>query len=430
MKNVRLLAWLPILLCLAWTTTESPAAPESDELAPVRATLLDGTTLSGRTIRIDAEGLRMTWDGDVRQIGGAELEQIEFPDAVSASDQPAGWLELRDGSLAPVSDWAWDATGCSVVLASPLQVGSEPQGVEPGSVRAFRYRELNDQQSQQWRDLADRRDALDSIIIERGSGDLDRVEIVAVSASPESVRVLLDGEPIDVPRRKLVGLFLSGSTESEVAEETAVATGQHHLRLSLSSVRYGAKSGFSVVTRCGEAFALKSGGVARLDFRAGNVAYLSDLTPLRVDVKTYFAIDSEASELAARLAEPRWDRAYDGGPLRLLVDASDGFGKEQTFAKGVAARSRTTLVFARPEGFNHFAGLVGLDPSAPAIASALVSVSGDDEVLIEQALRSGEPAVPLRIDTQGFRQITIVIDFGENLDIGDRVVLADARFVR
>lgn len=432
MKLPPYLATWVLLLGAACLCAGVVAAPPVAERDRVRATLLSGQSLEGRITSIDRDGLRLTSEGDVRLIGPQEIELLEFLEADDSTsvDDPAGWIELADGSLLPLEDWQWDDTGCSVLLFPRLREGSGRMEVSPDIVRAFRYRGLSDDQSRQWKRLLDRTEPVDSIVVVRASGELDQIEVVATEIAPQSVRALLDDEPIEAPKSKVVGLILSAGAQPQALPETALAIGASGMRLSLSSVRYDAASGFSITTCCGLDADLKPGALTRLDYRAGNVVYLSDLSPLRVETKPYFSDGTAPSPVAARWIEPRWDQAHDGGPLRLLAESLDGYAQERSFAKGIAVRSRTTIEFARPDGFSKLAAMVGLDPEAPEIASALVTVLGDGEALFECTLASGEAATQLRVDIGQHRRITLIVDYGENLDIGDRVVLADARFVR
>ncbi len=423
--------WVLVLgeACLCSGVVAAPPIAGPDR---VRATLLSGQSIEGRITSIDRDGLRLTSEGDVRLIGPQEIELLEFLEADDSAslDDPSGWIELADGSLLPLEDWRWDDTGCSVLLSPRLRVESEWMDVRPDSVRAFRYRGLSDDQSRQWKRLLDGAEPVDSIVVVRASGELDQIKVVATEMAPQFVRALLDDEPIEAPKSKVVGLILSAGALPKALPESALATGVHGMRLSLSSVRYDATSGYSILTCCGLDAELKPGALSRLDYRAGNVVYLSDLTPLRVETKPYFSDDTAPSRVAARWIEPRWDQAHDGGPLRLLAESMDGYAQERSFAKGIAVRSRTTIEFTRPDGFSKLAAMAGLDPEAPEVASALVTVLGDGEALFECTLASGDAAIQLRVDVGQHRRITLVVDYGENLDIGDRVVLADARFVR
>ncbi len=428
MTQVSLIHPLALLLTVLLRPPALIAGPPSADPLAARVILLNGETVVGRATRMDDEGLLMTAEGDVRRIALGQLELIEFPGG-GATEAPVGWLELVDGSLAPIVDWRWSDSDCQVTLPAWLS-GAAESAVAPQLVRAFRYREFSADQRRQWQELIDLDAPGDLVVIERASGDLDRVEVVAVSSEPDGAHVLLDGEPIQVPRKKLAGLIFARATTAPMAEPTVVAIGPERLGLKGATVRYDALGGLSIKTCSGTRFQTTPGAITRIDFRAANVAYLSDLTPLSAERSSYFADGSEQSQLARRWGEPRWDEAFDGGPLRLRRESVDGYPAVESFAKGIAVRSRSTLRFARPDGFGAFAALVGIDPDAPALASAILTISGDGEPLMSMPLRAGEPASPLRIDVARYRRISIVIDFGENLDIGDRVVLADARFTR
>ena len=53
-----------------------------------------------------------------------------------------------------------------------------------------------------------------------------------------------------------------------------------------------------------------------------------------------------------------------------------------------------------------------------------------DQAARRPAARGSEPAKPLDLDVSGVRRLTILVDFGENLDTADHLDLAEARLVK
>jgi hypothetical protein len=152
--------------------------------------------------------------------------------------------------------------------------------------------------------------------------------------------------------------------------------------------------------------------LAGIDFKNGRLAYVSDLSPVKVEQTPYFD----------RLIPYRTDVSLGGGPLKL----SDG-----TYSKGLAVHSRCVLEYALDGRFERFKTKLGFEPGAGTMGRAAVRVLGDGKTLFENADAKGEDK-PTAIDVEvtGVAKLTLEVDFGQGQDVGDRVIWADARLLR
>ena len=57
-------------------------------------------------------------------------------------------------------------------------------------------------------------------------------------------------------------------------------------------------------------------------------------------------------------------------------------------------------------------------------------IEGDDRVLWEGTVAGTDPAKPLELDIRGVRRLTVRVDFGKDLDVGDHLDLCEARLVK
>jgi hypothetical protein len=57
-------------------------------------------------------------------------------------------------------------------------------------------------------------------------------------------------------------------------------------------------------------------------------------------------------------------------------------------------------------------------------------IQGDDRVLLETSVAGTEAARLVDLDLTGVRRLSILVDFGENLDVADHLDLAEARIVK
>ncbi|HVW38702.1 MAG TPA: NPCBM/NEW2 domain-containing protein [Pirellulales bacterium] len=152
--------------------------------------------------------------------------------------------------------------------------------------------------------------------------------------------------------------------------------------------------------------------VEKIEFRNGKVAYLSDLEPVAVEEVPYFG----------RAFAYRRDQSLDGGPLKL---------KGKPYPKGLAVHSRSVLVYNLDGQYASLKALVGFDETAAGRGRVGVYVLGDGrELLAEPDLRSSGEPLAVDVSITGVKEVSLVVDFGEEEDIGDRVIWADARVFR
>ncbi len=120
------------------------------------------------------------------------------------------------------------------------------------------------------------------------------------------------------------------------------------------------------------------------------------------------------------------NRTVRGEPLRLLTPEG-----ESTFDRGLGTHPRTRLVYNLAGKFRRFEALVGLDTVSSAQGKAVVRIllDGKEHSLPELLNLSAGPAVPVRVDITGVKELTLVVDFGPAGDVQSDVNWADAQLV-
>ncbi len=121
------------------------------------------------------------------------------------------------------------------------------------------------------------------------------------------------------------------------------------------------------------------------------------------------------------LYAPRKDTNLGGGPLEL-----DG----RAYSKGLALHSRTELVYRMPGDFRRFQATVGIDDAVRPRGNVHFVLRGDDRVLFESVVAGTDPPKPLDVDISGVRRLSVLVDFGDDLDVADHFDLCEARIVK
>jgi len=177
---------------------------------------------------------------------------------------------------------------------------------------------------------------------------------------------------------------------------------------------------FRATIPAGTTLELPADQVVEVDFSEGKVTYLGELPWRLIEWTPYFGLREELPARKAFFA-PRFDRSAAGAPLM-----HDG----QQCARGVTLRSRSEIEFDLPEGYQRFKAGVGIDDAFRPHGNARVVVRGDDRVLAETHPAGTRPAEWIDVDITGVRRLSILVDFGEDMDLGDQVNCCEARIVK
>jgi len=152
--------------------------------------------------------------------------------------------------------------------------------------------------------------------------------------------------------------------------------------------------------------------ITSIDFLNGRVSSLCDLKPAKVKQTPYFG----------RVMPYQVDKSLTGGPLVL----SDG-----PVSRGIAVHSRCVLEYDVSGGFERFKTRLGFQQPDGQMGRVLARVLGDGKVLYENPdARGDQPPIDIDVPLTGVKTLTLLIDFGKDQDVGDRVVWANPRLVR
>ena len=155
-----------------------------------------------------------------------------------------------------------------------------------------------------------------------------------------------------------------------------------------------------------------TGGVAMAGHAIKHSIERAGIEPAEVEETPFFDI----------VWRHRRDASVDGHPLRIG-------GK--TYRKGLGVHTRCRLVYALDGAYRSFITDVGIDDEVGDKGSADVRVLVDGKLKFERKALTGR-AAPLRIelDVAGAKRLTLIADFGPQLDIADHVDWANARLIR
>ncbi|MBK8976596.1 MAG: NPCBM/NEW2 domain-containing protein [Planctomycetes bacterium] len=176
----------------------------------------------------------------------------------------------------------------------------------------------------------------------------------------------------------------------------------------------------TVVLEGGQRAMLDWSDLASLAPRRAGLTFLADLPPDRREERSYFGGRAQPP-----LYPHRADRAATGGPLSAAG---------RSFVSGLGCHAYSALSWRAPDGASALVGAVAIDDSVAALGvrpqvDVRVEVDGAERFRATD-LAPGVLRSLGRIAVRPGQRVALIVDFGEGLDIGDRVDWLGVAFVR
>lgn len=327
--------------------------------------------------------------------------------------EPSIWVELADGALLAGLDYRVESGRARITLAGGKSVEAATRDVV-----SVRLQQADEAVLNEWSRIREM-EATSDLLVVRKDNVVDYHRGVLRDVTDSVVQFELDGDVLPVKRAKVLGLvyFQSagrGLPEAicRVHDTDGSSWAVRSIRLVDGQLEWTTPLGLSVVRAPAE--------VLRIDFSQGKIVYLSELSPEVRQWTPYFGANRDL-DAVVRFFAPKTDQGLYSGPMEL-----DG----KTYTKGLAMRSRTRLVYRLPDKFRRFKATVGIDDRVRPRGNARLVISGDDRVLFEATVAGKEPPLPVDLDLTGVHRLSILVDYGDDLDVSDHVDLCEARVLK
>jgi len=375
---------------------------------------LGGESIAGALVEMTHEQVTLEADGNRQSIATQTLLGLSPKTPPEKRVwEPGVWVELADGTTLLGAEYLAENGSARITLAAgrTLEVATR-------DVVAVRFQRATEATLAQWSRIRDMETNADLLAVRKEEAvDYHRGLIRSVTDS--AVQFEIDGEVLPVKRAKILGVVYFQPAGRQLpdalcrlADSDGCAWAVRTLGLSGDSLQWTTPLGLNVTRPLAE--------IARLDFSHGKVVYLSELEPELREWTPYFGTGKEIAPLAEFFA-PKENRGMYGGPLEL-----DG----KSYSKGLALHSRTRLVYRLPDKFRRLKAVVGIDDRVRPRGNARLTIQGDDQVLLDTILDGTTPPQAIDLDLSGVRRLTILVDFGEDLDVSDHVDLCDIRVLK
>lgn len=387
--------------------------------ADVEVTPLAGPAVTGKLMQWTVERVVVATPMGPRELESRAVRALSLSPPAVENDAWKGDLlvELLDGSRLRVESYVAKQGKATGVLR-----GGRPFDIRTRAIRSVRFRPAQPQLDEAWAAHQTAEKSGDLIVIRKTAKGSNQVTLdvqpgIIQEVAAETVQFELDGERIPVKREKLEGIVYFQPGERELADPAFRVDELGGSSWNVKSVKL---EGESVVleTVAGASTTLPLNQLRKADYSAGNSTFLSDLEPESVAWTPYF--ESKLTGLS-QWKKIRRDELAGGG--KLLLDG-------ELFEKGLAVPSRTEVTFRVPRGYRRLETQVGILDSAREYGDVKLIISGDGRKLFDERISGKDASREVALDLTGIRRLTLLVDFGENEDWSDVLVLGNARLTK
>jgi len=373
---------------------------------------LKGERHAGELVSLDAAAAVLKTGEASVTVPLADVLEVRFPAAPPPEPSSGARVALIDGTRLTLSNFsiAGDQARCETTFgAFTLPVNRLAQ---------VRFGISTAKLDEAWTALLKRESKNDLLVVKKD----DVLDFLAGAAGDvgEKISLLLDGDEVPVAREKVYGIIYHRRlpTLPRPIGEVRLSSGD-----VLSITRFvWDREALKVRLPSGADIAIPAAQLAAIDFSSGKVLYLSDAEPRDVKYVPFFEI----------VWEYRRDRSLDGTPLSIG-------GK--TYARGLAIHSKTTLRYRIGGDYTRFQAVAGIDDTVSRLtrkddpdpyksAYLQLVINGDGKPLFDSIIKGTDAPRNLDLDVTGVRDLEIVVDFGNNVDIADHLDLAGAKVIK
>jgi hypothetical protein len=378
---------------------------------------LAGTTVPGQLESLSTEEIVIRSEGQLQTVAADQvLQLVILPRRQANAPDVAVSVELIDGSVLPGAEYVVKDGVAALTMAD-----KETLEVPTRVIRSVRLGSMTAELTAQWDEILAEETVSDCLVI-RKNESLDYVEGVLGDATSEQISFDLDGDVIGVKRTKVAGLVYYHARDDQRNEPICDVRDTSGTRLRASQIVLG-EGHLAVTTSAGPTVEVPLERLARIDFSQGKVVYLSDLDwEGKSDVwAPYFPLEGNTDAIR-RFHQPRRDRGFTTEQLHL---------GGQLYRRGLGLFSRTELVYRLDGPYRRLVALAGLDDEIGDAGHVVLTILGDrGKVLFEAKLSGTDDPLPVEVDLTDVRRLTIVVDYGDDLDVADHLYLCEARIFK
>ncbi|MBL8878746.1 MAG: NPCBM/NEW2 domain-containing protein [Phycisphaerales bacterium] len=369
----------------------------------VEASRIDGSSISGE-LRAAAPELRISTGDAEAKIAWSDLLVVKnlSPEAAAPATAPLRFT-LSDGSsfVGAITAGGEREFECEPAIGGRFRI-------DLSALVSVRATGASSKGLAKLDALANEGGATEDVaVVSRG----DQVLVLsgaARGATPDKLNFEWNGKVTAVGWDRVAGVIFARPTPRGASSLLTTTQGD------IFAGRISGGDAESIVLQSGlvDRIALPWARVAKIECRSDRYVFLSDLKPQSYRNEALF--------------EHEWSLGVDASLLNKPLSLGG-----RVYAKGLAMHSRSEAMFRIENSFSQFAATAGISDEMRERGCVSMRVLGDGRVLWEAAqVRGGEAPRDVLVSLRGVRDLTLLVDFDEDLDLGDHAVWAFARLLR
>ena len=385
---------------------------KSDEVtANVTVSMLSGQPVIGSLVSADSNKVIVQTKAGAIEKSAGDIGRVSFANKMVAKT-PLVELIMLDGSkafgdrLTGKSSSGWrlkDSTGNEVAISSKSLKAARLKAIVPELINAWQSAILETKNS-------------DAVIVLRPGNSLDRINGVIIQVQEESITFDLDGQQIDIPIEKLIGLVWFQRDQERVKPTIEVSATDHSVWLAESLTM---KSNvLELRTSLGQSVSIPLVQILNINYSTANIRWLSDVESLAAVAERQIEFKTPIASL---------DRAF---APRFVVNGLAPLSTSLAADKDLYFPSPGYFLFRVPEGFSSLQCRVERTDVGSQRTDLTIEVWQDDQKISEQPLEHNVDFADLDIPLKSEKKTKLAVICKSKLMIGTEITWKQPRLKR
>lgn len=376
----------------------------------VSVTMLDGSAIAGTLVSADSNKIAIqTKSGPVEKSAG-DIGRVRF-NSKRMPQSPPVELFLLDGSRAFGNKLTGRSSGWLLTEA-----GGNEIAIPAKALKAAKLKPVANELASAWQTAIAETKTADAVIVARPGNTFDRINGVIVQVQEASVSFDLDGQQIDIPSEKLIGLVWFQRELERVKPTIEVSLTDHSVWMA-ESLSIKAEV-LELKTLLGQSVSLPLSKVLSIDYSTANIRWLSDVEAIE-------AIAVKSIEFKTQLAS--MDRAF---APRFVVNGRAPLSSSAAADKDLYFPSPGHYTFRVPSGFSSLQCRVERTDEGSQRTDLILEVWQDDQKVSEQLLAHNVDFADVTLSLKPEKKTKLAVVCKSKLMVGTEVIWKQPRLKR
>lgn len=401
-----------LVFCLVFSSgwISSSFARNADDSGSVSVTMLSGSPVVGSLVSADSGKIIVQTKTGKLEKSTADIGRVSFANKLEPQKPPVE-VTLLDGSKAFGTKLTGKSSGWTLKDASGNEIA-----IPSKSLKAVQLKPIGPELANAWQSAILETKTADAVIVARPGNSLDRINGVIVQVQDASVSFDLDGQQIDIPIEKLVGLVWFQRDLERVKPSVEVRATDHSVWMAES---LSMKSNvFELKTQLGQSVSIPFDKILSINYATANIRWLAEVESLDLAAEKLIEFKTPIASLGRAMA-PRFV-VKGHAPLAASLSAD-----KDLYFPGPGHFS-----FRVPEGFSSLISRVERTDDGSQRTDLIIEVWQDDQKIAEQTLAHNADFFDVNVQLTPEKKTKLAIACKSKLMIGTEVMWKQPRLKR